>query len=197
MTGTLRTSRRSGGAMGARDRGRLAQLGRLGGDRARQPPVGFSLERRRGDLPPRRHRRAQWLLGFPCHCSRLSLGRELLPAAASAACVVFRSSTGAGYACFVGGAPAAQTRTAPPNWKRSRAMRRASPDTPHHRGAVRSIAATSIATSSSRCGSRLPGPSRAYGIAAYVDGLQSAGRVDEASNHRRRDRGCARAGNAY
>ena len=26
----------------------------------------------------------------------------------------------------------------------------------------------------------LPGPGRAYGIAAYVDGLQSAGRVEEA-----------------
>ena len=125
------------------------------------------------------------LMGFSVQLfETVGWAEELLPAATAADVRRLpRLYTAAGYACFVGRAEAAaanahratELETRPGYDPASPATRRSS------RRSARSTAATSIATSSSparwrRSRRRVAG----YGIAAYVDGLQSAGRVDEA-----------------
>ena len=89
----------------------------------------------------------------------------------------------AGYACFVGRAAAATAQRPP----RHRAGGRPGYESCEP-GYARFIEALGQVYSGNldryieltRDVAALPGTSRAYGIAAYVDGLQSAGRVDEA-----------------
>ena len=88
----------------------------------------------------------------------------------------------------------ARTPTAPPSWSHEVATSPANPDTPRSSRLLdRCTAAIWTATSSSPVRWRaLPGPGQAYGIAAYVDGLQSAGRVERGSRaHRSGGRGGA------
>ena len=74
------------------------------------------------------------------------------------------------------------TPTGPPNWRPTIATTRASRATRcSSKRSVRCTAATSTATSSSPARWRERyGAERGYGLASYVDGLQSAGRVEEA-----------------
>jgi predicted ATPase/DNA-binding CsgD family transcriptional regulator len=125
------------------------------------------------------------LLGFSIPLfETVGWAEELLPAATAADVRRLpRLYTGAGYACFVGRAPAAAAN----------AHRATELETQSRYEACEPGYATFIeALGEVYCGNldryidltsavaALPGPSRAYGIAAYVDGLQSAGRVDEA-----------------
>ena len=109
---------------------------------------------------------------------------ELLAAAAEAdAARLPRLYTAAGYACFVGRAEAAAAHAH--RATELEALPDYEPCEPGYATFVEALAQV-------YCGhldryveltstvARLPGPSRAYGIAAYVDGLQSAGRVEEA-----------------
>ncbi|HEU4911433.1 MAG TPA: LuxR C-terminal-related transcriptional regulator [Actinomycetes bacterium] len=89
----------------------------------------------------------------------------------------------AGYACFVGRAPAAAV-----NAHRATELEARAGYEPCEPGFATFVEALAQVY----CGhldryveltgavAALPGPSRAYGLAAYVDGLQSVGRVDEA-----------------
>jgi predicted ATPase/class 3 adenylate cyclase/DNA-binding NarL/FixJ family response regulator len=125
------------------------------------------------------------LLGFSVPLfETVGWAEELLPAAAAADVRRLpRLYTGAGYACFVGRAPAAAAN----------AHRATELETqPRYEACEPGYAKFIEALGEVYCGNleryieltgavaALPGPSRAYGIAAYVDGLQSAGRVDEA-----------------
>ena len=125
------------------------------------------------------------LLGFSVPLfETVGWAEELLPAATAADVRRLpRLYTGAGYACFVGRAPVAAAN----------AHRATELETDSRYEACEPGYATFIeALGEVYCGNldryveltgsvaALSGPSRAYGIAAYVDGLQSAGRVDEA-----------------
>ncbi|MEO8693211.1 MAG: LuxR C-terminal-related transcriptional regulator [Acidimicrobiales bacterium] len=125
------------------------------------------------------------LLGFSVPLfETVGWAEELLPAAAAADVRRLpRLYTGAGYACFVGRAPAAKAN----------AHRATELETqPRYEACEPGYAKFIEALGEVYCGNldryieltgavaALPGSSRAYGIAAYVDGLQSAGRVDEA-----------------
>jgi predicted ATPase/class 3 adenylate cyclase/DNA-binding CsgD family transcriptional regulator len=125
------------------------------------------------------------LIGFSVPLfETVSWAEELLPAA-SAADVrrLPRLYTGAGYACFVGRAPFAKA-----NAHRATELEADS----RYESCEIGHATFIEALGEVYCGNldryieltgsvaALPGPSRAYSIAAYVDGLQSAGRVDEA-----------------
>ena len=176
--------------MGALERARVARRGRLGGGRARQPARRVPVERRRAasstvatDIAAHAA-----LMGFSVQLfETLGVGRGAARArrprptyAASRAC-----TPAAGYACFVGRrrGRAARTRTGPPSWRRDAALRavRARLRDVHRGARRRCTAATSTATSSSPARWRARyGSDRGYGIASYVDGLQSAGRVEEA-----------------
>ncbi len=125
------------------------------------------------------------LMGFSVQLfETVGWAEELLPAATAADVRRLpRLCTGAGYACFVGRAEAAAAN----------AHRATELETQSRYEACEPGYATFIeALGEVYCGhldryveltgkvAALPGPSQGYGIAAYVDGLQSAGRVDEA-----------------
>ena len=91
--------------------------------------------------------------------------------------------TAAGYACFIGRPDAARaTRTGPLSSRSTQGTTRANRATRcSSKRSARCTAETSIATSSSLAWSRSRyGADRGYGLASYVDGLQSAGRIEEA-----------------
>ncbi|HEX2785236.1 MAG TPA: LuxR C-terminal-related transcriptional regulator, partial [Ilumatobacteraceae bacterium] len=125
------------------------------------------------------------LMGFSVQLfETVGWAEELLPAATAADVRRLpRLYTGAGYACFVGRAEAASAN----------AHRATELESQSRYEACEPGYATFIeALGEVYCGhldryveltatvAALPGPSQGYGIAAYVDGLQSAGRVDEA-----------------
>ena len=156
--------------------------------RARQPAVGLSGgARRRGDIEVATDIAAHAaLMGFSVQLfETLAWAEELLDAATAADVRRLpRLYTAAGYACFAGRAEAARTQRAPGDRAggrrplrrvRTRVRDRSS------RRSARSTAATSTATSSSPARWRARyGADRGYGLASYVDGLQSSGRVEEA-----------------
>ncbi len=125
------------------------------------------------------------LLGFSVELFETVGWAEDLLDAATAADVprLPRLYTAAGYACFVGRAEAAVVHA-----HRATELERRTGYEPCGPGYATFIEALAHVY----CGdldryveltstvAALPGPSRAFGIAAYVDGLQSAGRVDEA-----------------
>ena len=125
------------------------------------------------------------LLGFSVPLfETVGWAEELLPAAVGVDVRRLpRLYTGAGYACFVG-----RASTATANAHRATELE----TQPRYEACEPGYATFIEALGEVYCGNldryialtgqvaALPGPSRAYGIAAYVDGLQSAGRVDEA-----------------
>lgn len=125
------------------------------------------------------------LMGFSIELfETLAWAEELLGAATAADVARLpRLYAGAGYACFAGRAPAAAA-----NALRATELEQRPGYDPCEPG----YAAFIQALGEVYCGNldryielteqvaALPGPSRAYAIAAYVNGLESAGRVDEA-----------------
>ncbi len=125
------------------------------------------------------------LLGFSVELFETVGWAEDLLDAATAADVprLPRLYTAAGYACFVGRAESAVVHAHRATELETRAGYE--PCEPGYAAFIEALAHV-------YCGdldryveltgtvAELPGPSRAFGIAAYVDGLQSAGRVDEA-----------------
>ncbi len=173
--------------MGALERARLARRGRLGGGGARQPAVRIPVERgtrrARGGHRHRRARRAHGLLGAAVRDAGLGRGPARRPrprqtSAVSPACTPPRATR----ASRDGPRRRARTRTERPSWRPTPATTRASPGTRRSsRRSATCTAATSIATSSSPAWwPHRYGSDRGYGLAAYVDGLQSCGRIEEA-----------------
>ena len=125
------------------------------------------------------------LMGFSVQLfETVGWAEELLPAATAADVRRLpRLYTGAGYACFVGRAEAAAA-----NAHRATQLEAQS----RYEACEPGYATFIEALGEVYCGhldryveltatvAALPGPGQGYGIAAYVDGLQSAGRVDEA-----------------
>jgi DNA-binding CsgD family transcriptional regulator len=125
------------------------------------------------------------LIGFSVQLfETVGWAEELLPAAADADVRRLpRLYTAAGYACFVG-----RAHVAAANAHRATELE----TQPAYEACEPGYAAFIEALGEVYCGNldryieltaavaARPGPSQAYGIAAYVDGLQSAGRVDEA-----------------
>ena len=175
-------------SMGALERARVARRGRLGGGGARQPACRIPVERAdEATLEVATDIAAHAaLMGFSVQLfETLAWAEELLePAAAADVRRLPRLYTAAGYACFAGRAEAARANAhratelevdsrydacepgyaivrrgaGPGVLRRPRSLRRA------HRRRWRE-----------RYGS-----DRGYGLAAYVDGLQSCGRIEEA-----------------
>jgi predicted ATPase/class 3 adenylate cyclase/DNA-binding CsgD family transcriptional regulator len=125
------------------------------------------------------------LMGFSVQLfETVGWAEELLPAATAAdVCRLPRLYTGAGYACFVG-----RAETAAANAHRATELETQIGYDPCDPGYATFIEALGEVY----CGhldryveltgtvAALPGPSQGYAIAAYVDGLQSAGRAEEA-----------------
>ena len=126
------------------------------------------------------------LMGFSVQLfETLAWAEELLePAAAADVRRLPRLYTAAGYACFAGpGRGRARERAPGDRAGGRRPLRRVRARVRLvRRGAGRrSTAATSTATSSSPARWRSAyGSDRGYGLASYVDGLQSCGRIEEA-----------------
>ena len=78
--------------------------------------------------------------------------------------------------------PRPPTPIAPPSWRRDRGYESCEPGYATFIEALGQVYCGNLAryVELTRDVAALPGTSRAYGIAAYIDGLQSAGRVDEA-----------------
>ena len=143
------------------------------------------------------------LMGFSVQLfETLAWAEELLePAAAADVRRLPRLYTAAGTrASRAGRRRRARTRTGRPSWRSTRATTRASPATRRSsRRWARCTAATSTATSSSPARWRARyGSDRGYGLASYVDGLQSCGRIEEALALTEESVAAARAlGNPY
>ncbi len=125
------------------------------------------------------------LMGFSVQLfETLAWAEELLDAASKADVAACPGSTRPPVTRASSGGPTllAKTPTAQPNWRPTIATTRASRATPRSsKRSARSTAATSTATSSSPAEvAERYGSERGYALASYVDGLQSAGRVEEA-----------------
>ena len=175
-----------GRAMGALERSRLARRSRLGRGRAGQPsgriPVERGTRRPGGGDRHRGPRRAHGLLGAAVRDAGVGRGAARRATAADVRRLP-RLCTAAGYACFAGRAPAA----------RENAHRATELELDDRYDACEPGYAPFVeALCNVYCGdldryieltrgvAERYGSDRGYGLASYVDGLQSAGRIDEA-----------------
>ena len=179
---------RRGRPVGALGRARVARRGRLGRARARQPPCRVPLERASaGDLEVATDIAAHAaLMGFSVQLFETAgLGRGAARSRdrgrrAPASPPLHRG--GLRVLRRAGRRRPGRTRTGPPSWRPTPATTRASPATPSFIEALGQVYCGDLdryVELTGRVAQRY-GRERGYGLAAYVDGLQSAGRTEEA-----------------